>query len=219
LLNTLISYWKMDEATGATRNDSKGTNNLTDVAASVQGLAGKLNNGAYFGSGGASYLSVAANSTLDVTSDFTFSLWLRVDDISANRVAISKYDGSTSQYTAGHAPPNGFYFGCTSAAANAQVGATATAFAWYHLVCWFDSSDGKCRLRVNDTTTYVNITGTLNATNTGPLKIGAYIGIADGVNWVGLADEVGFWKRKLTSGEITALYGGGTPPPFSSFTT
>jgi hypothetical protein len=38
-------------------------------------------------------------------------------------------------------------------------------------------------------------------------------------NIVGLIDEVGFWKRKLTAQEITALYNGGAGLPFSSFTT
>jgi hypothetical protein len=42
----------------------------------------------------------------------------------------------------------------------------------------------------------------------GPIATGAFSG---------MLDEIGFWKRKLTAAEITALYNGGAGLPFSSF--
>jgi hypothetical protein len=213
LLNTLISYWKMDEGTGTTRNDSKGTNNLSDIG-SVQGLAGKLNNGAYFQNGSNHGLQIANNSSLQVTGDFTFSVWVRTDNVAGTNMVILSKNNGTTDYNIGHSSTVGLNF------VNVNVGSPATNFTWYHIVCWWDSSDSKFRMRINDTTTYVGAATTLATPSANALSFGNYTGaFGAGYGFTGFIDEVGFWKRKLNSGEITALYGGGTPPPFSSFTT
>jgi hypothetical protein len=214
LLNTLVSYWKLDEAGSTTRNDSVGTNHLTDHGG-VGGLAAKINNGGYFSAGALQYLSRASNASLQVTGDFTFSLWVRVDD-QHDSFLISKDDGINRDYSIGYGATSGFaiLIGGINAV---SVGASATTYGWYHLVAWFDSSDNKCRLRVNDTTTYVaSATSTLVQTAV-QFCLGAS-SFPSGY-FTGLIDEVGFWKRKLNAGEITALYNGGSGLPFSSFTT
>jgi hypothetical protein len=219
LLNTLISYWKMDEGNGATRNDSVGTNHLLD-ATGTGGLTGKLNNGAYFSAGSGNKLTCASNSTLQVTGDFTFSVWVRKDALAAaDRVILCKNDatGTDHDYAITYNNTTGYHFSAASGS-DVSVGTPVGDITWSHLVCWYDSSDQKLRIRVDDTTTYVaSATATL-AQTTAPFTVGAFTGTFP-ANHAGFVDEVGFWKRKLNAQEITALYGGGTPPPFSSFTT
>ena len=54
--------------------------------------------------------------------------------------------------------------------------------------------------------------------STNPFAIGVWTGAFPSGNMDGLIDEVGFWKRTLTSGERTQLYnsGNGLAYPFSS---
>jgi hypothetical protein len=143
---------------------------------------------------------------------------VRLDTATALKFFLSKYDGSTNDYAFYHDPTNGFTFRCGNAA-DVKVGSPGTGFSIYHVVGWYDSSDNKNRLRINDTTTYVTATaGTLHTPNTAALTLGAIVTAANSQNWEGLLGQVGFWKRKLTAGEITALYGAGAGLPFSSFT-
>jgi hypothetical protein len=69
----------------------------------------------------------------------------------------------------------------------------------------------------------LNVAGTVDSTGSisGPANLTGsfYLGTYDGStnNWNGQIDEVGYWKRVLTSGERTSLYGGGSGLAYSSF--
>jgi hypothetical protein len=219
LLNTLISYWKLDEASG-TRNDSQGTNHLSPIN-SPTAVAAKINNGLYCNTGSLQALSCASNASLQVTSDFTFSIWVRIDDLPAHGSFIITKDDfvGNRDYDFYHDNVNGFTFqaGTVGGTSAATVGAPVSGTGqWHHIVVWYDSSDSKARLRVDDTTTYAaSATSTLVQTGAA-FKLGYD---NSGLQLGGCIDEVGFWKRKLTAAEMTALYNGGAALPFSSFTT
>ena len=218
LLNTLISYWKLDEAAGTAKADSQpAANNLSDPT-SCPSFAAIIGNAPYFT--GTNYLNRVSTSSLQVTGDFTFSLWTRID-VNTNEYVIYKGNSAGARdYYLGYFAGTGFQFGL-GGAANAVVGANVpTLSAWYHVVAWYDSSDSKLRMRINDATTYVS-TGTDTATqSTEPLVLGGFWdGAAMHGLMQGMIDEMGFWKRKLTAAEITQLYNGGSGLPFSSFTT
>lgn len=212
LLNTLISYWKLDEASG-TRNDSQGTNHLSDFGA--VSFAGKINNAASF-PGASQYLTIASNASLQVTGDFTFSAWVYMSSLGSGYQGIlGKTAGGAADYLMLYDPASlGLLF--QAGGVNATSGLLGAISTWYHIVGWFDSTDNKVRVRINDTTTFVSSTAGTLTQSAGAFSIGAMTGYS---NIVGLIDEVGFWKRKLTAQEITALYNGGAGLPFSSFTT
>jgi hypothetical protein len=214
LLNTLISYWKMDEAGAITRQDSQGTNHLTQVNG-VNAGAGIINNGAVFLTASAKYLEIASNASLQATGDLTFSAWAKLDDLTSNKVILAKQDSTTQEYFLFHGSAIGFNFSVNSN--GVSVGAPATINTWYHLVAWYNSSDSKCYLRVNDATTYVSAATSSLVTTTANFRIGARGNVGTEFYFSGLIDEVGLWKRVLTSAEITALYNGGAGLPFSSF--
>src|SRR4051794_40520428 len=83
LLANLVSYWKLDEAsTGVapvTRNDSHGTNHLTDNN-TVTSAAGKLGNAAQFTAANSESLSRIDNASLRFgDEDFSLAFWFWPD--------------------------------------------------------------------------------------------------------------------------------------------
>ncbi len=217
LLTGLISYWKCDEVSGAgaTLADAHGTNVLNQSSGVVSTFPAKINNGLYLG-GGAVYIHRASNSDLVVGSgDYTFSLWVYLNDVSGPKMIFGKTDYSTaSDYVLHHQPTSGFEW--SAGGSTAQVGAPVATGQWYHVLCWYDSSDGKARIRINDTTTYVAASSGAPS----PTAFDFYLGIYYAPNNLnGNLDEIGFWKRLLTPEEMTALYNGGAGLPYSSFTT
>jgi hypothetical protein len=221
LLANLISYWKLDETGTVTRNDSKGSNHL--ATGNLPGsTTGKINLAAQFQAAVPHYLSIPSNTSLQVTSDFTWSLWVKLTTIPPYSVILGKTvpGAGNMDYLIQHAAGYGFVFQVNDNATVAvSVGTDAALGVWYHVVAWWDSADQKLRLRINDATTYVStmtspLVQTANALYFGTGDSGA--GLADYLN--GVLDEVGFWKRKLNASEITALYNGGAGLPLTSFT-
>jgi len=144
-------------------------------------------------------------------------------NVVAGQFILAKWAGTNNEYVIIHdvSVPNGITFATGTGGTGsigASVGAVATINTWYHLACWYDSSDQKCRMRVNDAITYVSPTsGALNASTTAAFALGS---ASDGSGGMvgGQIDEVGFWKRKLNAAEITQLYNGGAGWAFSNFT-
>src|SRR5678816_4549644 len=96
LLTNLVSYWKLDEASG-NRADAHGANTLTDSASGVPSTTGVISNGAGLFSGNTPrFLSHADNSDLSTGDiDWTFSAWVKFNTIGVVNIVIGK-DGSSS---------------------------------------------------------------------------------------------------------------------------
>lgn len=221
LLTSLVSYWKLDEASG-NRADSQGSNTLTDTNG-VSSATGKIGNAASFNVASSQNLGIADNTDLSTGDiDFTFSLWVKFTTTSQYQFILSK-DNTTTQRE------YGFYFdvgvtkiafyvfdsGGTIKQLNLTTLGTPANGTWYHLVGWHDSVNNIVGAVANggaaDTVSYSN--GVKDST--AAFRIGANEGGSFYLN--GLVDEVGFWKRVLTSQERTDLYNGGAGLPFSSF--
>jgi hypothetical protein len=225
LLNTLISYWKLDVAPASVTPDAQGSNHLTlgTTGGGNPALAtGLINNGMLFTAANLGFLTDANNATLQVTSDFTWSLWVKLTTNAAPQVIISKGTNTPGvlDYRILFDPANGFLFTVNdpNVAANYAYnpGSVIATGVWTHILAWWDSSDSKCHIRFNDTTTYTAAAATTVVQSLSNLYFGQDSANLNSVD--GLVDEVGFWKRKLTAGEITALYNGGAGLPYSSFT-
>lgn len=225
LFNNLISYWTLDEASG-TRVDSHGSNDLSDNN-TVGSAAGIINNGADFVAANSEYLSHVSNASLQMSgnTDFTITAWVNMSTLPPPGGAFSfvtKDDDAASSrdYTLACIRGSGWCFfikggGTYIASEGAPAASTG---AWHFLVAWYDSSNGQVHLRVDDTTTFDSVAGATGTdVSAAEFRIGAseYSGFeyyADAV-----IDEVGIWKRKLTSQEITDLYNSGAGLPYSSF--
>jgi hypothetical protein len=216
LTDSLISYWKMDEASG-NEPDAHGSNTLTDNN-TVGSAAGKINTGRDF-NGTDEYLSHASDLLSGATAcsvqawvySSRASLVFRPDNVfyvgdngaTGDIVAIDfEGDGSGAKFrfikTEG--------FGGTYAKAD-NFASVAT---WYHLVGTV-STAGVTTLYVNGVAQAT--TGSLTngaMSSTASTTIGCRNDLTGASFWQGTIDEVAIWSRELSAAEVTELYGGGS---------
>ncbi len=224
-LNTsLISYWTLDEtSTGAgavARNDSEPTGtarNLTDNNTTASG-AGLLNNGADFELSNSESLSIADNSDVDLSSgtSFSFSAWVRHESTNTTELILSQYGAAGNRsYAMQYSPTSDRYQMLLSNDGTAITTLTCTnatgpqLATWHHVVVTYSSSTHDLKIYQDAGTPSVATysSGLFNSAST--FRIGATA--VPGAYWDGIIDEVGFWKRELTSGEISHIYNSGTP--------
>jgi hypothetical protein len=221
-LNTdLIAFWDMDETvSGTTRADSEPTGTAQDLSASgVPDAPGKISNAATLNSN--QYLSRADSADLSTGNiDFTWACWVKIASKTSDKYLIGKWDvgsAATKEYLLYYwqsqdrfsfAVSDGSSFG--EATAN-NFGSPSTG-TYYLVIGWHDSVNDIVGISVNAGTadTAAWSTGSVD-TGTG-LAMGALHGTGAGSAGTIVADidEVGFWKKVLTSGERTELYNGGT---------
>jgi len=225
LLTGLVSYWKLNEASG-TRVDSVGSNNLTDNN-TVTRVLGKQSGAANFTSANSEYLSIASNDSLNVGgTSFTFVYWVNLKDKAASNYAfVSKYDQSLtnqlSYYTDFIQSTDRFRFVISPDGTSAsQVAVAANTFGsptigvWYFIICEYNVATDIMSISVNNGTADTqSVADTFSGTS--PFEIGKAGNLNRYPN--AYVDEVGFWKRILTTEEKARLYnaGNGITYPFN----
>lgn len=214
LRSAAVAYWNMDEASG-TRVDSKGANDLLQTDNPL-GVTGKVGNAVSF-DGTTQVLTCTSNSDLKVTSgqDYTWCLWVKLNSKATSQGFISKVDqdlGDTEYLITYNSGADRFELTVVQDSTSATVGASTfgapSIGVFYFITCQYDESDTSTGLKIS-----IN-NGAFNASSH-PAVAGTdadflvgqdyyYTGASDG-----LVDEVGFWKRLLTSEELTYLYNSG----------
>jgi len=94
----LEAYWELEEATGAIRTDSHSTNDLDDTNNVTQDTSGKQGNAADFEESDSEFLSIVNGDQtgLDFTTDFSFSLWVKLEQLPSTLGAeMSLYERAT----------------------------------------------------------------------------------------------------------------------------
>jgi hypothetical protein len=220
LLTSLISWWSFNEASG-TRNDSHGTNHLSDVN-TVASATGKVGNAADFESGSSERLTIVDNASLSTGNiDFTLAGWVNMESKTAfgsicmkgpghhsNTEWLLDYISSSDRFR--FLVSNGSAFSTTLLSNNHGSPSTGT---WYYIVAWHDATANTCNIQINngtaDSTAYSN--GSFDSGS------GVFFGTnGDGAGpYDGLMDEWAFWKRTLTTDEKTWLYNGGNGRSYS----
>lgn len=221
LTDNLIAYWSLDEASG-NAIDAHSTHDLTETSGTIGSASGKVGNCRDFEAGDTEWFEIADNADLSLADeDFTFSAWVQLESKGAMRCILTKDNGSAGEY----------YFQFDNAADRFELEiwngpgyankgeiqannlGSPSLSTWYFLVAWYDASANTLNIQANNgTVDSVSFSGgTQN--NTGKVYLGS--SVYDQV-WDGLIDEVGFWKRVLTSDERTTLYnaGAGLAYPF-----
>lgn len=213
LINGLVAYWKMEEASG-TRIDATGRgNDLTDNNTVAQGT-GKVGNAAQMVKANSEYLSIASNSDF-VGSDisFSFSHWFYIDSLpSSNNYLFGK--GLFDFLCRVSSATQKVNFQCESAAspgsfAGAISPVVLSTTTWYHLYCGYDAGNDVVFVSVNNETLVTSALAGGVKTSVADFNIGIYNVLAILESWNGKIDEFGLWKRVLTAAERTALYNGG----------
>jgi hypothetical protein len=208
----LVSHWKLNEASG-TRADSEGSNNLTDNN-TVTSDTGKIGNAALFTFTNSEFLSVATNSTLDVSGvDWWLACWVKLNLGGSAFHGVWGKNGIDSRrcYVVGS---SGVVVFETTGPAGVSIGAATIATGtWAFLLAWVDTAQGKGFLRINGDAAQEDAFTTAVANTAGPFDIGQ-----DGSDTVvyadGLIDSVSYGKpagaiASIISEIHTSLYNGG----------
>lgn len=226
LKDNLISYWKMEEASSATRVDAHGNNDLSNNGSVVQGT-GKIGFGADFERGDAGdYLSItdAAQTGLDLVTDFTINWWVNLETAvgaaGAGQYGLwYKYEGTNVRslriYLDRPAAVDNFNMVTSTDGTSGtlvtltdSLGTTLSTGTLYMITVTYDLSAGTMELFLNGSSLGTTAGGnTTIANTTAPLYIGAEPG--NGVYFDGVMDELSVWNRIVTSEEIAEIYNAG----------
>jgi len=240
LTTNLVSYWKLDEASGNAA-DSVGGNTLANQNTATYS-AGKINNGVALASASSQYLSIAdaSQTGLDIATAWSISAWVKITSFANAEFCIAgKYltTGNQRQYrmilessgggTALYVELDNSDDGTSSAGHFLEFDASQsdidTTGVWYHIVGTVDVTSGAGVIYVNGTArTSSKVVGTTLGgikNGTGAFAVGAFANPGGYFN--GMIDEVGVWSRVLTSTEVTSLYnaGAGFAYPFATANT
>jgi hypothetical protein len=219
----LVSYWKLEEASG-TRYDVVGDADLADIA-TVGQQDGRIGKAADFVRTNSEVLRDVGNSSLSFGDvDFTFVGWFKVDDLNTNKGLIAKWNAFTSNtkeyllfYNGG--ATNRFTFAVSDNSSNATVTSPTVVVAdtWYFIQVWHDSVNNKIWIQVDDETpTSTNWSNGVYA-NDNDFELGHFVDAGNGQQYHdGGIDAVGAWRRILTAAERARLYayGLGIQHPF-----
>ena len=216
LLTSLVEWWKMEEASG-TRLGYFGGNDLTDNATVTQ-AAGKVGSAAQFTAANSEFLSRLDNAALSTGDiDFTFAGWVYLD-ADAQMTILSKLNGGAgdTEYFLYYEPGAtdrfrwAVYDGTNSiGTVDANTFGAAALSTWYFVECWHDVTNNQVGIRINNGGADVAATSGAAGDGTGTFRMGAYHATPQ-VFWDGRIDEVGFWKKLLSSQERSDLYNGGS---------
>lgn len=224
LLDNLISYWALNEASGNAL-DAHGSNALTGTG-SPGSAAGILDNARTF-SGAAQYFARADNAELSTGDvDFTLSCWVYLSAKVANRQVVGKWLSTTNnrEYRIVYASGSDrFLFqisgnGVSTTTVTDAVFGSPPLNTWMHIVAFHDSTANQAGIQINGgtPTTAAHTTGAFNGASAFTIGV---IGEGNGDYWNGRIDEVGLWKRVLTVEERTDLYNSGNGLAYESFTS
>lgn len=210
ITDNLISFWELEESSG-TRNDSKGTNHLTDNN-TVTSTSGKVGNAAVFTAANLESLTRADNASLSTGNiDFTWVFWVKMTS-AASVGLIYKGDSTGVEYAITARSGGAFRFEVDNGAGLINITGvdsttTYSTGTWYMVECYHDSVNDLIAVAVNN--------GIANTTayslGSWDSSVSLYMGVdgdfGDYLN--GQLDQVGFWKRILTPTERTFLYNSG----------
>ena len=216
-LNTgLTAYWKLDENSGTRVDSGSNGQDLTDNNTVLFGT-GKISNAADFEYDNDEYLNRADSATLSLSTDtdFTLALWFKSEGEAAfqgdliSKCTDNGNEAAEYRVLAYDSLGNiGFIVGNGSTGAALTSGTAPSSGTWYFVVAWHSSTDNKLYLQINNGTPAEAAWsgGTQDSGSAFVMGARAY---NTGFAYDGLIDEVGFWKRVLTSDERTELYNSG----------
>lgn len=236
LLNGLVSYWTLGEASGE-RADSHGAHPLTDnnTVSNATGHHGSDAVAASFGAPSGEYLSAADHADFDFTTGFSVSAWILMNTAINNMAIISKFNhgGNQCSWVFQTSPTVQSSGGFRVFIADV-IGDDGNNFAtydsaplvngnWYHAVLVYDGTLAEAdRVKVyqdNVLLAPTGKTGTWAASlqnSTAELRIGDF----ESLNrfWNGLIDEVALYNRPLNASEVAAIWNGSNGLAYESFT-
>lgn len=220
LLTALVAYYALEEASG-TRADATGRGNDLTPTNTPGNTSGKVGNGVALVAASSHYLVRSSTSDLECGNvDFTLAFWMNFTTVINLMTVVCKDQTSVSRsYRVDYNNSALRFF--TFQSGGGVAGQIAPAFTpatgtWYFVCAWQDVTANTVNLQIDNGS--VN-TATRTAT---PGTTAADFTVGKGASasaqyFNGIVDEIGLWKRVLTSTERTTLYnsGAGRTYPFT----
>lgn len=217
LIDGLVSYWKLDEASGNAL-DAHSTNDLTETSGTIGSTTGKIGNCRDFEAGDTELFLRADNAALSITGDMTITAWVWLESTPADTMGIvAKWlaTGNQRSYALFWNNATGLFTFFVSGNGTASTSITATTYGtvptgqWIFVCARHDATADTISISVNaqsvpDSTAHT--TGIFDSTAAFTIGRGAS---TSGSYWDGLIDEVGIWNRALADYEVRQLYNNG----------
>lgn len=214
LLNGLVVYWSLDEASGNRVADWQDRTGLTLVDNNTVTQAdGRIGKAAEFTAANSETLTLADNASLSVGNfDFTIAVWVYLGNQSTDRRVYHKGRGLAANEFAYalryRQAGNHMRFAISDGSSATGVNSTETTSGstWYLVVCQHDAAGDTIGVSVNGGafTTAAWTTGSFDDAD--QLILGSDTA---GTFYDGRIDALMMWKRKLTAAEIAYLYNSG----------
>lgn len=231
LLNNLIAYWKLDEASGDALDAHTNGLTLTDTN-TVTNAAGKVYATArqYTRANNERHRRIADDALLSAGDvELTIACWCNLDSKPAQIGMVSKfggageygyaliYDNALDRFTL-YISSNGTLLNYVKADA---LGSPSSS-VWYFLVAWHDPTTNTISIQIDNGTvnSVAHTTGIFD--NTYPLWIGGWLGTG---YFNGRIGPVAMWKSAaggggvLSAAQRSALWAGGAGLAYANFTT
>lgn len=215
LTDSLVAFWRLDEASG-NRADSSGNGyTLTDVntVASRAGLIGTAADFVAASSQALTTTNATVCGTIVGASSWTLTMWLNPDLDDVARQPAGTFDGGftglicTRNYTGGGDTYTSAQFWNDAGSPLIQNPSVACPVgAWTFFACWVDTAAGKFYARTNATAT---AGGSLSGTYSANAQFALGYRGNGGSRWDGGVDMVGLWSRALSSTELDTLHASG----------
>jgi hypothetical protein len=199
----LANYYKFEgNATDEVGSDNGSVTGATQDSGGIQGDC-------YLFDGLNDKIDYSA-TVIDPTQAFSFQVWFKTTDNTANQMIIGNGDNTNGYY---------LYYDAGGPQLKNRFGPddylyswTPTDNQWYHLVVTYDGA-GDYNLYIDGTSIY-NPTITSEYAPDDNLYVGYWS--PSSILWMkGRLDEIGHWTKELTSDEVTDLYNGGAGIPYN----
>ena len=209
----LIAHWKLDEESGTTAYDSAGGNDGTLFGNPVWDPNGGQVNGALVFDGVGDYIDLGSDSILNSYSNFTISAWVKVNNFNQRFVIYSEGNSNTPtpQITFQVCEESSIYtkklqFVCRDDAANGAgrlIWDAQFQSGWHHVVAVRQDSTAKLYLDGSSQSVSGSSaeTITIHGVAIGKSRVQDYHFLSNGA-----IDNVRFYDRALTDGEILQIY-------------
>lgn len=208
-----VAYWKLDEASFETRSDSKGNYDLSDFSSNVTGVAGKINNGAYYDSDNQSLQNDNTVFQVSIDNSFSICFWLK---------ANTYPDPDTNTYIMQHGNIDNAYITLNNAAGDQYITFNVSGDVdtyenynlpplgqWALVIAWYSGVDHQAHMLLNNSTDlFLARSGTL----TNPRQASGAFMLSDFYSSSAsqyTIDEFAIYNKVLSSDERAYLYNSG----------
>ena len=214
LVTDLISYYKLDDTSGTTSEDSTGFSNMSEIgSSSTPNSMGILNKAWHFNQDSG---KLVGDTNVGITGNDarTISAWVKMDAGATETIlwGFGVASPSNTHWTM-LLRPGRLYFSAWANDMNMEsTTSSTTTETWYHVVVTHNGTTTRVYL---DGVSVGNKTTTYN-TEVSAFEIG---GNPQDQSTAGdvIVDEVGIWSRALNSTEISELYNSGDGLSYDDF--